>query len=189
MTSGHRSEAELLQKLDEVERSCAATRRDLELQQKVNRRLEDLLNDKVSPKTARRPWIVVGVVVLIVAGFAGWIGYRVHRHAHHKLEAPAVLKPLRPHLAVTSVPSDARVTVDGKAVGKTPLLVDLDPKAQSLVVEVSAPGYKTARRVIEVSAEAGQHWHVALPEQPKNSEPSGAAGRSVEDPGQGVSRP
>lgn len=69
-----------------------------------------------------------------------------------------ILKGKYQSLSVMSDPADARVTINGSLVGKTPLVTRVNGTKEQ-VVEVSKEGYSTRSLVITTSVGAG--WIIA----------------------------
>jgi serine/threonine-protein kinase len=77
----------------------------------------------------------------------------------------ATLVPVRGRLTVRSRPPGARVTVDGKPIGKTPVTVDPVP-AGPHAVEVTKEGYKPWRGELEITSQTRvRHVNAVLREQ------------------------
>jgi hypothetical protein len=68
-------------------------------------------------------------------------------------------------LIVSSRPSGALLTVDGKPAGKTPLRVALPPGLHAL--SLASPGYLTLHRELTIAAEQEFNWPAFLSEAPK----------------------
>jgi len=74
----------------------------------------------------------------------------------------AVLAPVRGRLTVRSRPPGARVTVDGKPIGETPVTVDPLP-AGPHAVEVAKPGYHAWSGEREITSQTQvRHLNVVL---------------------------
>ncbi len=85
--------------------------------------------------------------------------YRARMAKFHRLP-----KTSHPYLLVTTQPTGARVSVNGKALGVAPIL---HPFAEGeakrhLMVEVIAPGLKPRREEVTIGAHRGAHLHVEL---------------------------
>ncbi len=70
----------------------------------------------------------------------------------------SILKSRYQNLAVTSDPSDARVSINGILVGKTPLVTSVNGTKEQ-VVEISKEGYGT--RLVVVTTSIGAGWIIA----------------------------
>lgn len=94
-------------------------------------------------------------------------GYRTHRdsftlRASEPLKLATVkLLPADGNVQVSSQPSGAAVTVEGKYRGQTPLGLSLAP-GKSHRVSFSAPGHRPAEREVQVGAEGSQDLVVKL---------------------------
>lgn len=62
------------------------------------------------------------------------------------------------NLAVTSDPSDARVSINGTLVGKTPLVTRVNGTKEQ-IIEISKEGYAT--RMVVVTTSIGAGWIIA----------------------------
>jgi PEGA domain len=69
-----------------------------------------------------------------------------------------ILKGKYQSIAVSSEPSDARVTINGNYAGKTPVITRVNGTKEQ-VVEVSKDGYSTRTMIVTTSVGAG--WIVA----------------------------
>jgi hypothetical protein len=109
------------------------------------------------------PWKLIGAgVVLIAVTFAIMQGYapasapllKTVRNAAPAI-APAPTPPPASssdgHLAVVTQPAGARVTLDGKAVGETPLTLDTVSPGRHVIV-VTAPSGASAKRTVRIEA-------------------------------------
>jgi hypothetical protein len=66
------------------------------------------------------------------------------------VEPDPALAPGRGALTITSEPIGADITIDGKFVGNTPSVIQLEPGSHKMNIE--AAGHKTWERTIEVTA-------------------------------------
>ena len=112
-----------------------------------------------APLPARRSrWAVgLGAALIAAVSSASAIAWR---NAHPPPAARAAIQPHASapkgddadhsfHLALSSDPVEAQVTWDGKVVGQTPILIDLEPGHQTFVL--SMPGHYNATVVVNVT--------------------------------------
>jgi hypothetical protein len=118
------------------------------------------------------PWkLIAAGVVLIGATFAIFEGYtpasaplmktvRAVAPAATPAPSPPILSGSNGRLAITTQPAGARVTVDGKAVGETPLTLDTVSLGRHVIVITAASG-ASAKRTVRI--EAGKTVAIDLP--------------------------
>jgi PEGA domain len=109
-----------------------------------------------------------GAVVATVDGTCGLCGFEeasgmVEARAAVILSTLARLEARAPLMTLRSEPSAASLTIDGRAVGQTPLEVQLEPGPHR--IEVSREGYLPQR--LEVEAIEGVHKELAMQLLPK----------------------
>lgn len=99
------------------------------------------------------PWKIAAAVLVIVAGAAAGRTYLSDR-VDAPLPSPAVAAaaPVTGSLVLSSTPDGARVLLDGKPAGETPLTLDGVAPGRRVVTIISSAG--TVRRTVRV--EAGQ---------------------------------
>jgi hypothetical protein len=124
------------------------------------------------PKEKREiPWkLIAAGVVLIGGGFAVWRGYTPAKPLVDKVianipknpiatQGPKPVAPNVGRLVITTQPPGARVTMDGKALGETPLtLEDVKPGRHTIAL---ASDQGSARRTVKV--EGGKELAVDVP--------------------------
>ena len=122
--------------------------------------------------------VVVALLVLAVAGEAGYIGYTTYRGA-------AAIAPETGSLNVTSDPSGAAVTVDGTPRGATPLTVPLPPGTYQVQV---GTGQQARNQPVIVTAGGTFSLHLAVGALPAPRFEAGTGGLQIatEPPGQRV---
>ncbi len=97
-------------------------------------------------------------------------GYKPHRGSVHVVAGKAqTLSPVRLErspgkLALSSVPSEASVTLDGAYQGTTPLDLHLTP-GETYRVDVSRPGYTSVRRDVALESSSAERLEVELEAQ------------------------
>ncbi len=111
------------------------------------------------PPARRSRWTVgLGATLIAAVSSASAIAWR-NAHPPPALKVAAQSHPAAPkgddadhsfHLALSSDPVEAQVTWDGKVVGQTPILIDLEPGPQTFVL--SMPGHFNATVVVNVTA-------------------------------------
>ncbi|HEX7401771.1 MAG TPA: PEGA domain-containing protein [candidate division Zixibacteria bacterium] len=96
----------------------------------------------------RKKWLVfsIGIVIVAIIVIAGW--YLSDRRTRVSI-APAKLIPVYGSLRVNSEPSGADVYVDGKLLGKTPLMVN-EISASEHQLSIAKLDRETIKRAIEV---------------------------------------
>lgn len=113
------------------------------------------------PRVAR--WLVALVLVLLLGGLCGalYLGSVVEGRVRREPFGGG-RDTLVPHLLVTSEPSGAAVSIDGRAAGVTPLLTPASPVDRRHGVRVEAAGHVAVERVLAVTRSAGAHLHARL---------------------------
>lgn len=90
---------------------------------------------------------------------------------------PIVLEPADGRVALTSLPADAAVSVDGEFRGRTPVDLRLHPDQRHMIT-IAKPGYATATRDLTVAADSRRELEIELEQLigdvDVQSEPSGA---------------
>jgi len=124
------------------------------------------LVERLLPASLRRAPVVVGVLcaavlLLVVVMIAvGGMGSGAQGDAAEVASAPLANAQPAPvpapaasqsmDVRMVSVPSGARVLVDGEAVGVTPLTLSAVPLQRVIEIEVSSQGYDSEERVVQI---------------------------------------
>ena len=159
------SAAELHEAISGLERRQAELKQRLEEQKPIVARYREklvLLEGGLWGKRRRWPWILL--MVLLVFG-GGTVYYLLNKKSALSRTKTLEHQPLVPRVLVTSVPDGAAVSIDGKQVGRAPLLWRT-PKGGQIAVTVQAKGFKPATKKLETSSRAGAHWHAVLDPDP-----------------------
>jgi hypothetical protein len=140
-----------------------------ELVSRHQRLLDELQRGVFAGRRRGRFLVWSSLALLVVAGLGAYVWYsvRVNRPDTSRLGLPTErLMPLTPHLLVTSDPGRAAVFVDGKAEGKTPVLLGSRSRSASYQVRVQAAGYRPMVRTLTVTPAGGVHWHAVFSRAP-----------------------
>lgn len=138
---------------------------ELERRLRENEKNRELLEDLargVLPGARKRTILYSAIAVIMAAALI--ILWRYWGADEERVpKTPRILqRKLVPHLMITSSPTAARVSVGGRAVGRTPLVLRSPKKQGEVLVDVEAPGYSPTRGALPVSLSGGAHWHVVL---------------------------
>ena len=141
----------------ELETALAARRDAVD---KLERTVEDLRRGLL-PRVAR--WLIALTLIALLAAVVGafYLGSVIEERVRR---APfgGGRDTLVPHLLITSEPTGAAVSIDGRAAGFTPLLTPASPVERRYSVRLEAAGHRPLERELEVTRTRGAHLHARL---------------------------
>ena len=71
------------------------------------------------------------------------------------------LEPADGRLAITTVPPGASISIGNRAVGRTPLDMDLSPN-KDYTIDISKPGFESARRTVQIKSAESKTISITL---------------------------
>jgi formylglycine-generating enzyme required for sulfatase activity len=125
-----------------------------------------VIDGEIRGKTPARIDLAEGAyeIRLKAAGFKDW-RQKIEITAGQPLKLEDVrLEPADGRLTITSVPSGARIEIDGRPIGRTPVTTGIAPGRQHQV-EIFKPGYAPARRTVQLKRAASETLNISLEPQ------------------------